>query len=120
MLKRPDLLEENETAEDCETSVERNRLSNGQSAHTERKSHRRKGAQSDNRNTCQKRAAHVEVRVVPSECMSSVFRVKQGRRWTYFAVAPMYESEPTTPQVYSAALDRIAGLRKNSGLRVAA
>ena len=38
----------------------------------------------------------------------------------YVAVAPTYEMEPTTPQVYNAALERSAGLRKNRGLNVAA
>jgi len=36
------------------------------------------------------------------------------------AVAPTYEIEPTTPTVYKAARERIAGLKKNKGLRVAA
>jgi hypothetical protein len=39
---------------------------------------------------------------------------------THVAVAPMYESEPTTPHVYNAARDSMAGLRKKSGLSVAA
>ena len=39
---------------------------------------------------------------------------------TYVAVAPKYDSEPTTPQVYNAALESIAGLRKKNGLSVAA
>ena len=36
------------------------------------------------------------------------------------AVAPMYDREPNTPAVYNAARERIAGLKKNSGLSVAA
>jgi hypothetical protein len=36
------------------------------------------------------------------------------------AVAPTYDIAPTTPHVYRAALERMAGLRKNSGLSVAA
>ena len=39
---------------------------------------------------------------------------------THFAVAPTYDSEPTTPTVYRAARERIAGLTKNRGLSVAA
>jgi len=36
------------------------------------------------------------------------------------AVAPTYEIAPTMPHVYKAARERIAGLKKNRGLRVAA
>lgn len=39
---------------------------------------------------------------------------------SYVAVAPTYEIDPTIPQVYKAARERIAGLKKNRGLRVAA
>ena len=42
------------------------------------------------------------------------------RYLSFVAVAPMYDREPKTPAVYSAARERIAGLRKNNGLRVAA
>ena len=38
----------------------------------------------------------------------------------YVAVAPTYEMDPTMPHVYKAARERIAGLKKNMGLRVAA
>ena len=39
---------------------------------------------------------------------------------SYDAVAPTYEMAPTMPHVYKAARERIAGLKKNMGLRVAA
>ena len=39
---------------------------------------------------------------------------------SYDAVAPTYEIAPTMPHVYKAARERIAGLKKNKGLRVAA
>jgi hypothetical protein len=39
---------------------------------------------------------------------------------SYVAVAPTYEMAPTMPHVYKAARERIAGLKKNMGLRVAA
>lgn len=39
---------------------------------------------------------------------------------SYVAVAPTYEIAPTVPHVYKAARERIAGLKKNMGLRVAA
>jgi hypothetical protein len=38
----------------------------------------------------------------------------------YVAVAPTYEIDPTMPHVYKAARERIAGLKRNIGLRVAA
>lgn len=42
------------------------------------------------------------------------------RYLSFVAVAPMYDREPKTPAVYRAARERMAGLRKNNGLRVAA
>lgn len=39
---------------------------------------------------------------------------------TYAAVAPIYDRDPNTPQEYRAARERMAGLRKNRGLSVAA
>jgi len=42
------------------------------------------------------------------------------RYLSFVAVAPTYEIDPTIPHVYKAARERIAGLKRNKGLRVAA
>lgn len=61
------ILVENETTEDSETTVEGDRLGDGQAAQTERQGHWSQRAQSNDGNTSEKGTAHVEVLVISVE-----------------------------------------------------
>lgn len=58
-------LKENESAEHCQTAVERDGLRDCQTAHTEGESQRSEGTQSHDGNTSEKRTSPVEILVIP-------------------------------------------------------
>ena len=62
--RKRNALVENETAEYGKTTVQRNCLSDGQTAHTQRKRHRGEGAQRHDGDTSQEGTTHIQILVI--------------------------------------------------------